>query len=123
MKASEKNDRAIRMVCFDVGGVLIRLRRNWVDVVRAAGLDIRGDAASDRAEDARGQMMTPYVLGRISHEEWAARTSRAMGGLYSPEELTRIHDAWLLDEYTGVADVIDELHARGVATSCLSNTN
>jgi HAD superfamily hydrolase (TIGR01509 family) len=46
-----------------------------------------------------------------------------MGGLYSPEELTRIHDAWLLDEYAGVTEIIDELHARGVATACLSNTN
>jgi HAD superfamily hydrolase (TIGR01509 family) len=114
---------AIRMVCFDVGGVLIRLRKSWIDVCRAAGFEIRGDAASDRADDVRSQTMTPYVLGRISHEEWAERTSRAMGGLYSPEELTQIHDAWLLGEYAGVADIIGELNARGVSTACLSNTN
>ncbi len=69
------------------------------------------------------QAMAPYVLGRISHEEWAEKTSRSMGGLYTPEEITRIHDAWVLDEYTGVGDVIDEIHARGIATACLSNTN
>jgi HAD superfamily hydrolase (TIGR01509 family) len=116
-------ERAIRIVCFDLGGVVVRLPKTWVDVCRAAGFEIRGDAASDRAEDARTQTMAPYMLGRISHDEWAEKTSRAMGGLYSPEELTRIHDAWLLDEYAGVADMIDELHARGIATACLSNTN
>jgi len=123
MKADEGKEHVIRVICFDLGGVLIRLRKNWVDVCRAAGFDIRGDAASDRAEDARSQTMAPYVLGRISHEEWADKTSRAMGGLYSPDELTRIHDAWVLEEYAGVGDLIDELHARGVATACLSNTN
>jgi putative hydrolase of the HAD superfamily len=123
MKADEGKELAIRTICFDLGGVLIRLRKNWVDACRAAGLEIRGDSASDRAEDARTQTMAPYVLGRISHDEWADKTSRALGGLYSPEELTRIHDAWILDEYAGVADIIADLHARGVATACLSNTN
>jgi putative hydrolase of the HAD superfamily len=121
MRAEKRKE--IRIVCFDLGGVLVRLPKTWVDVCRAAGFEIRGDAASDRAEDARIQTMAPYVLGRISHAEWAARTSRALGGLYSPEELSRIHDGWLLDEYAGVSAVIDELHQRGIATACLSNTN
>jgi putative hydrolase of the HAD superfamily len=121
MKAQTRSE--IRTVCFDIGGVLIRLRKSWNDVCRAAGLEIRGDSASDRAEDARSHAMTPYVLGRISHDEWAEKTSRALGGLYSPAELTNIHDAWLLEEYAGVAEVIDRLHARGIVTACLSNTN
>src|SRR5258705_1700971 len=123
MKSQEEKNGAIRIVCFDVGGVLIRLRKTWVEVCKAAGFDVRGEAASDRAEDARSQTMAPYVLGRISHQEWAEKTSRVLGGVYSPEELTRIHDAWLLEEYAGVADVIDALHARSIATACLSNTN
>jgi HAD superfamily hydrolase (TIGR01509 family) len=123
MSSEEEKNGGIRIVCFDLGGVLIRLRKSWVDVCRAAGFEVRGDAASDRFEDARSQAMAPYVLGRISHDEWAEKTSRVMGGAYSPEELTRIHDAWLLEEYAGVAEVVDELHARGIATACLSNTN
>jgi HAD superfamily hydrolase (TIGR01509 family) len=111
------------MICFDVGGVLVKLRRSWVDVCLAAGLDIRGDAASDRAEDLRGLIMSDYVLGRISHEVWAERTAHALGDLYSAEEISRMHDAWILDEYAGVADIVDHLHASGVATACLSNTN
>jgi putative hydrolase of the HAD superfamily len=120
---NEPQERPIRIVCFDVGGVLIRLRKSWADVCRAAGFEVRGDSASERAEDARTELMVPYVLGRISHDEWAERSSRALHGLYSPKELTKIHDAWLLDEYAGLGGLIDGIHAAGVATACLSNTN
>jgi putative hydrolase of the HAD superfamily len=113
----------VQIVCFDVGGVLIKLRKSWAEVCRAAGLEIRGETDSDRAEDARVQIMAPYVLGRISHEEWAERTSRALGGAYSADELSKIHDAWLLEEYEGVAALVDELRERGVPTACLSNSN
>ncbi len=111
------------MICFDVGGVLVRLRKSWVDVCHAAGLDVRADAASDRAEDLRSEIMADYVLGRISHGVWAERTARALGDVYAIDEITRMHDAWILDEYAGVADIVDELHTTGIATGCLSNTN
>ena len=46
-----------------------------------------------------------------------------MHRLYSPAEIKRIHHAWLLEEYSGVAATIDRIHAAGVATAALSNTN
>jgi HAD superfamily hydrolase (TIGR01509 family) len=46
-----------------------------------------------------------------------------LGDVYSADEISRMHDAWILDEYAGVADIVDEIHMAGVATACLSNTN
>jgi putative hydrolase of the HAD superfamily len=123
MNPAQEAPPVIRVVCFDIGGVMIRLRKSWTDVCAAAGLEVRGDTASDRAEDARTQVAAPYVLGRITHDEWAEQTARVLGGVYSAAELTSIHQAWLLDEYAGVGDIVDELHARGLPTACLSNTN
>src|SRR5439155_964154 len=90
---------------------------------RHAGLEVRGNAASHRAEDLRSEIMADYVLGRISHDVWAERTARALGDLYAIDEITRMHDAWIHDEYAGVADIVDELYTTGIATGCLSNTN
>ncbi|QOJ01945.1 MAG: HAD-IA family hydrolase [Phycisphaeraceae bacterium] len=46
-----------------------------------------------------------------------------MGGLYSPDEVERVHHAWLIGEYPGAGRLIDDLHAAGHATALLSNTN
>jgi FMN phosphatase YigB (HAD superfamily) len=47
-----------------------------------------------------------------------------MERLYSPEEIRRIHDSWLLHEYFGVAAVVESLHRAGtIETALLSNTN
>src|SRR6266542_1574079 len=118
--ASETN---IRVVCCDLGGVLLRIGRAWPDVCRAAGFEIRGEVTSRQAEWARHELMELYALGKISEDEWAARSAAALGGCYTAEELKAIHHAWLVDEYPGVGGVIDELHEVGLHTACLSNTN
>jgi HAD superfamily hydrolase (TIGR01509 family) len=50
--------------------------------------------------------------------------AEAMGGRYTVEEVERVHDAWLVEEYRGVFELIEVLNATpGVETACLSNTN
>jgi putative hydrolase of the HAD superfamily len=120
---AEREGPTVAIVCFDLGGVLVRLRRSWFEVCRAAGFDSRGDAALDRAQKALDDATAPYVIGRVSHDEWVARSVEALGGLYTAEEIARIHDEWIAGEYEGVPSLIDDLHAAGVATACLSNTN
>src|SRR5882724_4920110 len=100
----------IRLVCFDLGGVLVRLRTSWADVCHAAGLDVRGGADTGRVEQARHEAMAPYVLGRITHDEWVEQTARALQGLYSPDEIARAHDLWIADEFDGVGALINEIH-------------
>ena len=112
----------VRMVCFDVGGVLVRIHRSWPDVCRAVGLEARGNWSGEAHARAHQTMMGLLGTGQISEDEWAERLSIALNSLYTPAELKRIHAAWTCDEYQGAGRMIDDLHAGGVDTACLSNT-
>jgi putative hydrolase of the HAD superfamily len=113
----------IRLVCFDLGGVLVKICRSWSDGCRAAGLDVRGNSAGDRAGATRRELMHAFGTGRLSEDEWAEQLSRGLGALYSQDELKRIHRAWAQREYAGALALIEELNQSAVASACLSNTN
>ena len=51
------------------------------------------------------------------------RVAETTGGVYTPDEIRRVHDAWVLEEYPGVGELIDRVHAAGLETGVLSNTN
>lgn len=114
----------IRLVCFDVGGVLVRICRSWPEGCAAAGLPIRGTMTKGYPQ-APGwdELGFQFGTGKIDGTAWAQQMSGLLNGLYTPQEIHSIHDAWLLDEYEGVGDVIDQIHAAGIQTAALSNTN
>jgi FMN phosphatase YigB (HAD superfamily) len=114
---------AVRIVCFDLGGVLIRICHTWAEALAAVGLAARGEPFDAAIEDERRALTELLVIGRITVEEWAAGVSRVLGGAYAPDELTRVHDAISQEEYAGALALVDELHDAGVETACLSNTN
>lgn len=111
-----------RVICFDVGGVLVRIHRSWPDVCRAVGLEARGSWTSEAHRHAYQTLMDLFGTGQISEQEWSERLSIALGGSYTPAELARIHRGWTRGEYPGIGALIDELHARDLETACLSNT-
>lgn len=113
----------VRLVCFDLGGVLVRIRTAWPELCRAAGLEVRGESAGQVAENARQKLGQALQTGELSADEWIAQVSAALGSAYAAQEITALHDAVLVEEYQGVGAVIDELHRAGVDTACLSNTN
>jgi FMN phosphatase YigB (HAD superfamily) len=113
----------VRLVCFDLGGVLVRVRTAWPELCRAAGFEVRGESAGEIAEKARQQLGQAFQTGELSVEAWIAEVCATLGSLYAAEELTALHDAVLVEEYAGVGAVIDELHRAGIETACLSNTN
>jgi glucose-1-phosphatase len=119
MSAAEK----IELVCFDIGGVLVRVCTAWSDLCRAARLDVRGDSAGDAADRARRRLIDALQAGDLSTEQWTLAMHEALGGLYTREEIARLHDTVIIEEYPGVSAIIDELHRAGVTTACLSNTN
>lgn len=114
----------IRCVCFDWGGVILRICRSWAEGCRAAGLPLRGDHGDKPFANERKGHSEAYQLGRLDDAAFFAHVSEAMGGLYTPDEVERVHHAWLLEEYPGVGGLIDRLNAApGVETALLSNTN
>lgn len=115
---------SIEMVCFDWGGVLLRHWRSWEEGCRAAGLEVRGATATAEWSARRKPLAQAYQTGRVTCDEFFAKLREAVEGLYSAEELRRIHDAWLIDEYEGVGEIVGRLAREGrAATGMLSNTN
>jgi putative hydrolase of the HAD superfamily len=115
-----------RLVCFDLGGVLIRICRSWSESCAAAGVALReaehfSAEATVRARRALGDR---YQLGQISVDDYLRGTHEIIRGLYSLAELERVHSAVLIAEYPGVSELVARLNATpGVTTACLSNTN
>jgi len=110
-------------VCFDIGGVLVRLCAGWDEAYRAAGLDVRPVPAGSAIEARRREIGIRFDSGQISLDDWANGVAQIIDAVYSPDELKRVHAAFLKDEYPGALELVGELHARRVETACLSNTN
>jgi len=83
-----------------------------------------GWLTSEAAVAARSVVMQAYQNGAFGTDEYYQRMRAALSERYTLDEIARIHDAWLLDEYLGVAELVTELgDLPGVTTACLSNTN
>jgi len=119
VSAAEK----IELVCFDLGGVLVRTCTVWSDLCRALQLDVRGDSAAAAAERTRARLVDALQRGDLSTEQWISAMHEALGGLYAAEEIAALLEAVIIDEYAGVDAIVDELHRDGVSTACLSNTS
>jgi HAD superfamily hydrolase (TIGR01509 family) len=113
---------SIRLVCFDIGGVVVRICRSWIDGCAAAGIEPRLPALWEKAKATRLAIVRRHQVGRIDGTAFAEAISALWQGLYSPTEIMGIHRAWLLDEYEGIGDLIESVHRAGLETAALSNT-
>ncbi|MEO0512317.1 MAG: HAD-IA family hydrolase [Planctomycetota bacterium] len=120
--AAEGPARPVRVVCFDWGGVILRICRSWAEACARAGVELVVDDEAFAAK--RRSVAEAYQLGRLGDDEFVQRVSEACLGKYTPEQVRRVHEAWLIEEYRGMAEVVGALNARdGVSTGLLSNTN
>jgi len=113
-----------KLVCFDAGGVLIRICRTWAEGCSAAGIE-RDPLPEDEASTRTRRTLTlAYQAGQIGCDIYFEAMSRATGGVCSPADVRVVHDAWLIEDYAGAAELLEELNATpGVRTAVLSNTN
>ncbi len=115
---------AVRLVCFDLGGVLVRICRSWREGCERAGLPVHDDLDTPDARAARMHWAHQYQLGRIDCDAFARGLSEAVGGRYTPEQIRAIHDAWIITEYPGVDRLLWRLNEMdSLTTAILSNTN
>lgn len=115
-----------RVVCFDLGGVLVRICRSWDEACGQARLPSRNAdwLASEECLTRRREASDRYQLGQLDCSAYYEVLSQALRGAYSAREVESIHSAWTLDEYPGALELIRELNStEGVSTACLSNTN
>jgi putative hydrolase of the HAD superfamily len=111
------------LVVFDLGGVLVRICRSWVEACEAAGVSHR--AGERPLEDVLREsgLVTAYEVGGLDDGTFFKGASRALGDEYTAQEVERVHDAWVRGEYESAARLLDALEAGGVETGILSNTN
>lgn len=113
----------VRLVCFDLGGVVVRLCRSWDEGCLAAGVELRPAHRTPEQESARRDAVSAYQRGDITSAAFFQAVADSFSGAYTPGEVERVHSAWILREYEGIAELIGALNIAGVPTACLSNTN
>jgi FMN phosphatase YigB (HAD superfamily) len=114
-----------RVVCFDLGGVLVQLVTSWAEGCRRAGLpEPPPHVASEAFRVRRREAVDRYQAGVIDCGTYYAELARAADELYTVAELQAIHRAWTLEHYPGALELVRELNAQPqIVTACLSNTN
>ncbi len=122
-QAISRAGAAPRIVVLDLGGVVVRICRTWQEGCAAAGVPVRAGAEEHLSGAQVVQLMDQHQRGRLACVDFHEQLSRAMRGLYTPQELSAIHRAWTQGDYPGIKEAIDRIHIAGVDTGCLSNTN
>jgi len=114
----------VRVVCFDWGGVVLQICRDWAEGCERAGLPVRGKSHQKKASEAREKLSRRYQTGQMSDKAYFRLMGEASDGKYDADEIEKIHHAWLIEDFKGVEDLIEEINdVPKVATSLLSNTN
>ncbi len=117
---------AVRVVCFDLGGVVVQLNFTFEGACETAGVPVRESGRVDDPQhhEVRWRLYDAHQRGDLPCNDMWALLSLTTAGRYTPEEMSRIFRAVVLDDHPGVAELIDELNAiDGITTACLSNTN
>ena len=111
------------LVCFDLGGVFIRLQPDLASACRDAGVEHRGGWEHLASDAPRLDLIERYQVGEIDCQTYYGAMSDLSAGRYSPEEIEAIHRVWVIEPYAGLDALLDEIESAGLATACLSNTN
>lgn len=118
----ESQRGAVRMVVFDIGGVLVRIAP-WAEAHAACGL---GPGQLPPLETFLPQLSLlnqAYDRGELGPDEYEAKVVTAAGGRYSTEDVRIVHAAVCRAEYPGLHAIFDDLEAAGLKIGILSNTN
>lgn len=111
----------IRLVCLDIGGVLVRICSGWADACRIAkielGPEMQDAALFKRIVEASHRLEHGHIDVPTFDREVAKLT-----GL-TPQQVGAAAEAWLLGVYDGAVELIDWLNTLpGISSACLSNT-
>ncbi|MSQ90822.1 MAG: tRNA pseudouridine(13) synthase TruD [Phycisphaerales bacterium] len=114
-----------KIVCLDLGGVVVRICRSWEEGCAAANVPVRGNLGGegDNTAALRKGAVDRYQRGITTHAAFLDELSAILGGAYTTDELDRIHAGWILGDYSGVAEMLRAIAALGMRVACLSNTN
>ena len=112
---------SIQLVCFDLGGVFLRLADGWSDVLQRAGVDQpTHDHLLDKI-DIFYEANDHYEVGKTDEHTFASHVAQRTG--LTHDAIVDILNAILVAPYPDVDQLLDRLEQTDVQTACLSNTN
>ena len=111
------------IVCFDIGGVLVRICRTWEEGCRAAQVPVRPFAGDADHQERKRSLVAELHRGDIDDAAFHRELSKLFDHVWSVEEVARVDSAWLRGPYPGTVEVVAGLRRAGIATACLSNTS
>lgn len=111
----------MRWVCFDVGGVLVEINHNWKGAMLDAELS---EEVAERFDHPLVELaaFNEFQRGVICFSDYCVALGAHLGGI-DPDAAQKVHTAILRVAYPGIPELIRDLHAEGIRTGCLSNTN
>jgi FMN phosphatase YigB (HAD superfamily) len=108
-----------RVVCFDIGGVLVRIVKSWDEAVAAAGLS---NSKNPAGPFHHFHALDPYQKGDLELDAYLGHLAEHLC-LETGDDALAVHNGILVEEYPGVLSLILRLKRHGIFTACLSNTN
>lgn len=111
----------IELVCFDLGGVLIRLCDGWEDARLRAGIRDCQPKTNFHQHPLFAQVNHQFERGEIDQTEYTDQLAQLIN--LAPHQILAMLNAWLVEPYPGIDAMLDQLEATTVRTACLSNTN
>src|SRR5690242_7403902 len=96
-------DGSARVVCFDLGGVLVRICETWAEACQRAALPLRNAEflASEAWSKPRRHVGDRYQSGQLECASYFAELAALSDGLFSAAEFEQLHHAWTLEHYPG----------------------
>ena len=78
--------KTIRLVCFDLGGVIIRICRTWLEACRRAGLPVRDgiEGVLQREIETRRELNVLHQTGRLDTLNISSASARPWTGCIHP---------------------------------------
>jgi len=114
----------IRHICFDWGGVILKICRTWEEGCAQAGVPKQTKKVGAACYKKMRAIEPRYQTGQMSDKAFFRSIAKVSDEAFSIEDVEKVHNGWLLEEYPGVDELIDELNEYAdLTTGLLSNTN
>lgn len=110
------------LAVFDLGGVVVRICRTWQEACQSAGVAHNPNAEARLDSPRKVELLRAHQCGEVESGEYFDGLAQLLAD-HSTDEVRRVHTAWILGDYSGMAQLMDRIHHAGMRTACLSNTN
>ncbi|MFQ3587959.1 MAG: HAD-IA family hydrolase, partial [Fimbriimonadaceae bacterium] len=110
-----------KIVCFDLGGVLCKIRHTWAEAIRAAGVPCQKmPDPGFRLNDL--DAMHGFQDGSLSRDSYLA-VIRDTFGIHNDDDALAVHHHILDRTYPGADRLVADIRAAGLRVGCMSNNN